>query len=119
MSPVSSGRPVLRLVPITDTTVAVTGTGWRQDAACRGLDTELFFPVDDRAVSVEPPRRVCRGCPVRAACLADVLATEDPARRFGITGGTTPAERRTLHRAGLTITTAPARPVPTAGGDVA
>ncbi|MBN9795136.1 WhiB family transcriptional regulator [Pseudonocardia sp. TMWB2A] len=109
-----SRRPVLRLVPITDPTATATDSRWREDAACAGLDTELFFPVDDRAASVETPRRVCRGCPVRAACLADVLATEDPARRYGITGGTTPGERRTLHRAGLTIATTPA-----AGGDVA
>jgi WhiB family redox-sensing transcriptional regulator len=114
MSAPGQGRPVLRLVPITDHTAPRTDTRWREDAACAGLDTELFFPVDDRAASVETPRRVCRACPVRAACLADVLATEDPARRYGITGGTTPGERRTLHRAGLTITTTPA-----VGGDVA
>ena len=105
MNAVSSGRPVLRLVPITDPAVTVTGPGWRQDAACLGLDTELFFPVDDRAASVEPPRRVCRGCPVRATCLADVLATEDPARRFGIRRhhpGRAPdhAPRRTHHHHG-------------------
>ena len=109
-----SGRPVLRLVALADPDAPDPSTGWRDEAACAGLDTELFFPVDDRAPSVEPPRRVCRACPVRAACLADALSTEDPARRFGIVGGTTPAERRSLHRAGLTITTRPA-----AGGDVA
>lgn len=106
-------RPVLRLVPITDPAAAMTDARWREDAACAGLDTELFFPVDDRTASVETPRRVCRGCPVRAACLADVLATEDPARRYGIAGGTTPGERRVLHRAGLTLS------VSTVGGDVA
>lgn len=108
-----TGRPVLRLVPITDPTATSTDTQWRDEAACVGLDTELFFPVDDRAASVETPRRVCRGCPVRAACLAEALATEDPARRFGIVGGTTPGERRTLHRAGLTLSAS------TVGGDVA
>ena len=113
MSAQPSGRAVLRLVPITDPTTATTDTRWRDDAACVGLDTELFFPVDDRAASVETPRRVCRGCPVRTACLADALATEDPARRFGIVGGTTPGERRTLHRAGLTLSAS------TVGGDVA
>lgn len=113
MSAPSHGRPVLRLVPITDPTTATTDARWRDDAACAGLDTELFFPVDDRAASVETPRRVCRGCPVRVDCLADALTTEDPARRFGIVGGTTPGERRTLHRAGLTLSAS------TVGGDVA
>ena len=105
--------PLLQLVP---TGPAAAGRDWRADAACQGLDTELFFPADDRISSTETPRRVCHGCPVRAACLADVLSTEDPALRFGIVGGTTPGERRSLHRAGLTIT-APATPA--AGGGVA
>ncbi|MBN9791166.1 WhiB family transcriptional regulator [Pseudonocardia sp. TMWB2A] len=108
-----TGRPLLRLIPITDPAATTTGNRWRDEAACAGLDTELFFPVDDRTTSIETPRRVCRGCPVRAACLADVLATEDPARRYGIAGGTTPGERRVLHRAGLTLS------VSTVGGDVA
>lgn len=107
MSPRISRAPVLHLVPAGPR----SGRQWRDDAACLGLDTELFFPVDDRPAATAAPRRVCRGCPVRAECLADVLATEDPARRFGVVGGTTPGERRALHRAGLTIT---AR-----GGDVA
>ena len=101
--------PLLHLVPTT----TPAGHQWREHAACLGLDTELFFPVDNRAQSVETPRRVCRGCPVRAECLADVMATEEPARRFGVVGGTTPGERRVLHRAGLTITTS------LAGGEVA
>ncbi|MFP5069103.1 WhiB family transcriptional regulator [Pseudonocardia nantongensis] len=101
--------PLLRLVPTT----TAAGHRWRDNAACLGLDTELFFPVDNRASSVEIPRRVCRGCPVRAECLADVLAVEEPSRRFGVVGGTTPGERRVLHRACLTIT------APLVGGDVA
>lgn len=113
MTPQPTGRPVLRLIPITDPTAPTPDARWRDYAACVGLDTELFFPVDDHAASVETPRRVCRGCPVRAACLANALAVEDPVRRFGIVGGTTPGERRTLHRAGLTLSAS------TVGGDVA
>nr|WP_093354164.1 WhiB family transcriptional regulator [Pseudonocardia ammonioxydans] len=101
------------MVPRADTTTPSASPRWREDAACIGLDTELFFPVGYDVESTETPRRVCRGCPVRAECLADVLAVEDPARRFGISGGTTPSERRVLHRAGLTFST------PAIGGDVA
>ena len=118
MSPRAARLPLLHLVPTTTT----AGHRWRDNAACLGLDTELFFPVDNRPTSVETARRVCRGCPVRAECLADALATEEPALRFGVVGGTTPGERRVLHRAGLTITaphTPPAVPVPVVGGDVA
>lgn len=106
MSAWAARLPLLHLVPAG---APSAGYRWRDDAACLGLDTELFFPVDNRAQSVETPRRVCRGCPVRAECLADALAKEEPARRFGVVGGTTPGERRVLHRAGLTIS-APTTP---------
>ncbi|MEU6696944.1 WhiB family transcriptional regulator [Pseudonocardia sp. NPDC046786] len=94
---------------------------WRQNAACRDSDPETFYPLAYRREElVRPARRICGRCPVRDACLADVMATEDPARRWGVCGGTTPAERTALHRAGLTIAPAPMSPtVPTAGGGAA
>lgn len=77
---------------------------WRRSAACRDSDPETFFPLSYRTEEqVRPARRICGRCPVRAACLVDVMATEDPARRWGVYGGTTPQERTALHRAGLTI----------------
>lgn len=83
---------------------------WRRDAACTAVDPELFFPLEYRQEDqVRPARRVCGRCPVRARCLADVMSTEDPARRHGVCGGTTPQERTALFRAGLTVT-------PTSGG---
>lgn len=107
-----AGRfPLLRLVP----DVASAGRRWRDDAACVGVDPEAFYPEDiAQADAVEPVRRVCRGCPVRAECLAEVMATEEPSRRWGVIAGTTPSERRLLHRAGLTVT-APS----SVGGDAA
>jgi WhiB family transcriptional regulator, redox-sensing transcriptional regulator len=70
-------------------------TGWRDAAACTRVDPEIFYPVDDRpdALAVRTAKQVCAGCPVRKVCLADVMAWEDPARRWGITAGLTPAER--------------------------
>ena len=108
-----AGRfPLLRLVPA----VASAGRGWRDDAACVGVDPEAFFPDDmNQADLVEPVRRVCRGCPVRAECLAEVMATEQATRRWGVIAGTTPSERRLLHRAGITVSA----PGATAGGDAA
>ena len=64
---------------------------WRELAACRGADLDLFFP--GRGESAEPARRVCAGCPVREPCLEFAL-------RHGIThgiwGGLTERDRRTL-----------------------
>jgi hypothetical protein len=71
--------------------------GWRDAAACAYVDPEIFYPVDDRPDSptVTVAKQVCARCPVRKICLADVMAWEDPARRWGITAGLTPAERAT------------------------
>ncbi len=65
---------------------------WRDEATCREVDAELFFPeVGENATAA---RRVCAACPVRTACLADALDRRDVA--YGIRGGMTPAERREL-----------------------
>lgn len=74
---------------------------WHLDAACANVDPETFYPLDvaPGSAGVAAAKQVCAGCPVRAECLADVLAAEDPARRWGISGGTTPAERAALFAA--------------------
>jgi WhiB family redox-sensing transcriptional regulator len=74
------------------------GRDWRAHAACTAVDPEVFYPVDTGTDSpaVALAKRTCTGCPVRPACLLDVMATEDPAHRWGVTGGMTPAERGAL-----------------------
>lgn len=71
---------------------------WYQDAACLGMDPELFFPVGSTGPAVKQAveaKAVCRGCPVRAACLEWALTT---GQDYGIWGGFTEEERRVLHR---------------------
>lgn len=71
---------------------------WRDDAACRTYDPELFFPV---SAENTPPGRaqyaeaksVCVACPVRSDCLTYALAA---GLDHGVFGGTTPHERRAL-----------------------
>lgn len=67
-------------------------TDWRDQAACRGEDPDLFFPYPGEAVRIEAAKGVCRACPVWMECLQ--WATEQ--RVEGIWGGTTEEER---HRA--------------------
>jgi hypothetical protein len=70
--------------------------GWRESAACRGVDPEVFYPVGTGprlAEELAAAKAVCAGCPVRAVCLADVMAIEDPGLRWGVVGGLAPAER--------------------------
>jgi WhiB family redox-sensing transcriptional regulator len=67
---------------------------WRDHAACRDADPELFFPDGDirsARAQVNTAKPICRHCPVRATCLRWALATGQQA---GIWGGLTEDERR-------------------------
>jgi hypothetical protein len=72
---------------------------WHRAAACAGTDAELFFPAVGAAAAmqVQAAKCICRRCPVRAACLADVMAWEQPSRRHGVAGGLSASERQQLH----------------------
>lgn len=64
---------------------------WSERAACKGMDTSLFFPRDGEPARAA--RQVCAGCPVLAQCRA--VAVADPSLH-GIWGGTSPEERERL-----------------------
>jgi WhiB family transcriptional regulator, redox-sensing transcriptional regulator len=74
------------------------GRDWRTRARCTGVDPEIFYPLDltPTTPAARLAKRVCAGCPVQAECLLDAMAGEDPARRWGVIGGTTPEERDAL-----------------------
>jgi len=72
---------------------------WMADAACRGVDPDLFYPT--RHGSAHEAKEVCRGCPVRADCLQHALAYGE---KHGIWGGLSEKQRRKARiarRAGL------------------
>ncbi|AOR36318.1 transcription factor WhiB [Streptomyces fodineus] len=71
---------------------------WRDHAACRHEDPDLFFPIGTTGpaqVQTQRAKTVCGHCPVREPCLDWALET---GQGIGIWGGTTELERRTLHR---------------------
>ncbi|HZG07069.1 MAG TPA: WhiB family transcriptional regulator [Streptomyces sp.] len=71
---------------------------WRESAACRGADPELFFPVGDGGAAARQTARaraVCRACPVMRACRTWAVRNGEPE---GVWGATTAAERRALRR---------------------
>jgi WhiB family redox-sensing transcriptional regulator len=73
---------------------------WRDYAACRDGDPELFFPdCDTRSArtQVKTAKLICRGCPVQMTCLDWALAS---GQESGIWGGLTEDERRRLQRRG-------------------
>jgi WhiB family redox-sensing transcriptional regulator len=66
---------------------------WKADAACRDLDTNLFFPASE--ADSGPALEVCASCPVREACLNFALTTRQDE---GVWGGLTDSARRRLRR---------------------
>jgi WhiB family transcriptional regulator, redox-sensing transcriptional regulator len=74
----------------------MTQPNWRDEAACRHVAPELFFPIGTTGaaiVEIEEAKRVCAVCPVQSQCLEFALRTR---QEFGIWGGTTEEERRLL-----------------------
>jgi WhiB family redox-sensing transcriptional regulator len=65
---------------------------WRDRAACRDMDVDLFFPLGAQEAS---PKAIaaCAGCPVRRDCLDYGIGEGD-----GVWGGLTEPERRALRR---------------------
>jgi len=71
---------------------------WRDRAACRHSDAELFFPAGNTGSAVgeiEAAKAVCRSCPALKPCLTFALETNQEA---GVWGGTDEDERRALRR---------------------
>jgi len=65
---------------------------WASRGACRDVDPETLFVV---GAAQHKAKVICLRCPVRFDCLADAL---DSRTEFGVWGGMTERERRTLLR---------------------
>lgn len=71
-------------------------TAWMDRALCANTDPELFFPMDRGGYqSKEHALRTCARCEVSASCLAFAL---ENALDFGIYGGATAEQRKTMGR---------------------
>ncbi len=71
---------------------------WRQMAACRTTEPELFFPVGSTGLAVdqiEAAKKVCGNCEALSPCLDFALATN---QESGVWGGTSEDERRKLRK---------------------
>lgn len=71
---------------------------WHQQAACLSADPELFFPnglTGMHARQAKQAKQICGSCPVREECLEFALASRQD---FGVWGGLTEDERRSLRR---------------------
>ena len=74
---------------------AITGPGdWRDNAACRDADPDLFFPIGTTAPAlrqVGEAIRICRACPIQVRCLAWAL---EQGVTDGVWGGPPPTAAR-------------------------
>lgn len=75
---------------------------WRELAACRDVDPELFFGIKDSPAGASPFARelraiaVCNRCPVRPQCLNWAMAAAEV--KHGVIGGLRAADRAALRR---------------------
>jgi WhiB family transcriptional regulator, redox-sensing transcriptional regulator len=73
--------------------VGMKSMAWREQARCKGIDPEVFYPVSDE--ESDEAKSICAECPVRLPCLEFALAARE---RDGVWGGATEKERRRIIR---------------------
>jgi WhiB family redox-sensing transcriptional regulator len=71
---------------------------WQLIAACRGVDSSLFFHPEGergaaRSAREAAAKEVCMRCPVRAECATHALTVREP---YGVWGGLTEDEREEM-----------------------
>lgn len=66
---------------------------WELQAACRGLDQNLWFT--DTAQARRQARHICQSCPVRHECIQLAL---DTGQEYGMWGGLTASQLRKARR---------------------
>lgn len=71
---------------------------WQTDAACRGLDTAMFFHPDSEQGEARRRRdsaakALCARCPVQPQCRTHALTVQEP---YGVWGGLSAADRDQL-----------------------
>ena len=71
--------------------VSGLGWDWRENAKCKGMDVDMFYP--ERGQNVRKAIAVCAGCIVIKECLRYAI---DNSIKVGIFGGTTEFHRRKM-----------------------
>lgn len=68
---------------------------WRDDALCKRVLPETFFPDKGSSADAQEAKAICGSCSVRNACLEWAMTFPE---EYGIWGGLTPDERKELRR---------------------
>lgn len=78
--------------------------GWRDRAACLGMDSNLFFHNVGASKHVKHALKICNGsgdrpvCPVREQCGEYALSFSKEDDIAGVFGGMTPTERQKIRK---------------------
>src|SRR5271154_4303009 len=71
--PRAAGPAYRRLTSSLGVNAMTVHASWREAAACRDADPELFFPVGTAGPAlrqIQEAKRICLACPAQAPCLA-------------------------------------------------
>lgn len=71
--------------------------GWFENAACKGMDLEVFYFEPPSGRKMRQAVVICRSCPVMADCARWALRSRE---RFGVWGGLSPSQRQRILRNG-------------------
>lgn len=71
---------------------------WRMSAACRGVNSDVFFTTRGDPARVDEALAYCAICPVTRECLDYAMSMPTGFRELGVWGATTPKARRRLSR---------------------
>lgn len=63
---------------------------WKKDAACKDMDSYMFFPEQGANHHFKKAKKVCARCPVYKQCMNFAIVNNIP---YGVWGGLTPKER--------------------------
>lgn len=66
---------------------------WQEQAICAQTDPDAFFP--EKGGTTREAKRVCAGCEVKDECLQHALDNDE---RYGVWGGLSERERRSVKR---------------------
>lgn len=75
----------------------MTSSAWREQAACKHVDTNVFFPGRGQNHRTNQARQICMACPVITQCRQEILdAGWEAWAQHGMWGGLSENERRRI-----------------------
>lgn len=71
-------------------------SAWRDKAACKAHDPEIFFPKQNNPTGYQRAKAICMNCPVRKDCQDDWQKMPPAMQRHGVWFGKTDRDRKAM-----------------------